>query len=222
MNKESLPLIGSYFKIYRSYLKNDNSVLIKVRDDEENKTSYYTIVNKDLKSIIKSSENYIRDFYYNRNANFFAYTLENYNKPMSLYYVDDHKKEPIILLTNENRDAAVKNLKIESEVINASVSGDTTRGGLNRIQWTLQDKADLIVLGLGANDMLRGIEPKEIKENLVAIHKSMALDITKKRLEMMEASTAQKANVEIKEIKNDLGEIQGTKVVLNLPIQYIK
>ena len=60
----------------------------------------------------------------------------------------------------------LKNLKVESEVINASVSGDTTRGGLNRIQWTLQDKTDLIVLGLGANDMLRGIEPKEIKENL--------------------------------------------------------
>jgi len=67
----------------------------------------------------------------------------------------------------------LKNLKIESEVINASVSGDTTRGGLNRIQWTLQDKADLIVLGLGANDMLRGIEPKEIKENLNQIIKSI-------------------------------------------------
>ena len=66
----------------------------------------------------------------------------------------------------------LKNLKVESEVINASVSGDTTRGGLNRIQWTLQDKADLIVLGLGANDMLRGIEPKEIKENLNQIIKS--------------------------------------------------
>jgi acyl-CoA thioesterase-1 len=64
-------------------------------------------------------------------------------------------------------------LKIESEVINASVSGDTTRGGLNRIQWTLQDKADLIILGLGANDMLRGIEPKEIKENLNQIIKSI-------------------------------------------------
>ena len=63
---------------------------------------------------------------------------------------------------------------------------------------------------------------KEIKENLVAIHKSMALDITKKRLEMMEASTAQKAKVAIKEIKNESGEIQGTKVVLNLPIQYVK
>jgi acyl-CoA thioesterase I len=67
----------------------------------------------------------------------------------------------------------LKNLKIESEVINASVSGDTTRGGLNRIQWTLQDKADLIVLGLGANDMLRGIEPKEIKENLNQIIKNI-------------------------------------------------
>lgn len=63
---------------------------------------------------------------------------------------------------------------------------------------------------------------KEIKENLVAIHKSMALDITKKRLEMMEASTAQKAKVEIKEIKDEKGEILGTKVVLNLPIQFIK
>ena len=61
---------------------------------------------------------------------------------------------------------------------------------------------------------------KEIKENLVSVHKSMALDITKKRLEMMEASTYKKANVAIEELKNDKGEILGTKVVLNLPIQY--
>jgi acyl-CoA thioesterase-1 len=67
----------------------------------------------------------------------------------------------------------LKRLNFESEVINASVSGDTTRGGLNRIQWTLQDKADLVVLGLGANDMLRGIEPKEIKENLNQIIKAI-------------------------------------------------
>jgi tetratricopeptide (TPR) repeat protein len=62
---------------------------------------------------------------------------------------------------------------------------------------------------------------KEIKETLVSVHKSMALDITKKRLEMMEASTSRKANVAIEELKNDAGEILGTKVVLNLPIQYI-
>ena len=60
------------------------------------------------------------------------------------------------------------------------------------------------------------------EETLVSVHKSMALDITKKRLEMMEASTAQKANVEIKEIKSENGEILGTKVILNLPLQYIK
>jgi tetratricopeptide (TPR) repeat protein len=62
---------------------------------------------------------------------------------------------------------------------------------------------------------------KEIKEKLVSVHKSMALDITKKRLEMMEASTSRKANVEIVEIKNEKDEIKGTKVILNLPIQYI-
>jgi len=63
---------------------------------------------------------------------------------------------------------------------------------------------------------------KEIKEALVSVHKSMALDITKKRLEMMEAATSRKANVKIEEIKNNTGEILGTKVVLNLPIQYVK
>ena len=50
----------------------------------------------------------------------------------------------------------------------------------------------------------------------------MALDITKKRLEMMEASTSRKANVEIEELKSSKGEILGTKVSLNLPIQFIK
>ena len=61
---------------------------------------------------------------------------------------------------------------------------------------------------------------KEIKESLVSVHKSMALDITKKRLEMMEASTSRKANVEIVELKNANQQILGTKVILILPIQY--
>jgi acyl-CoA thioesterase-1 len=60
----------------------------------------------------------------------------------------------------------LKNFNIESEIINGSVSGDTTRGGLNRIGWTLGEKANLVILGLGANDMLRGIDPDEIKGNL--------------------------------------------------------
>ena len=67
---------------------------------------------------------------------------------------------------SEALKSELKNLNIESEIINGSVSGDTTKGGLNRINWTLEDKASLLILGLGANDMLRGIDPNEIKVNL--------------------------------------------------------
>lgn len=63
---------------------------------------------------------------------------------------------------------------------------------------------------------------KELKELSVSIHKSMALDITRKRLEMMEAVTHKTSQVEINEITDTAGAITGTKVVLRLPIQYIK
>ena len=61
-----------------------------------------------------------------------------------------------------------KGLKVN--VINASVSGDTSAGGLNRIDWTISEKnIDIILLGLGANDMLRGIIPNETEKNLEEI-----------------------------------------------------
>ena len=63
-----------------------------------------------------------------------------------------------------------KNLKekgFDVDVINASVSGDTTSGGLNRLKWLLEKKnIDIVILCLGANDMLRGIKPSLIKQNL--------------------------------------------------------
>ena len=66
----------------------------------------------------------------------------------------------------------LNNNGLDVRIINASVSGDTTAGGLNRISWTLSEKnIDILVLGLGANDMLRGIKPKETKENLEKIIK---------------------------------------------------
>ena len=56
------------------------------------------------------------------------------------------------------------------EVINGSVSGSTSSGGLNRAEWTLsENNIDLMILCLGANDMLRGISPKETKKNLEKI-----------------------------------------------------
>ena len=58
----------------------------------------------------------------------------------------------------------------EIRVINGSVSGSTSSGGLNRVDWTLSEPdIDLIILGLGANDMLRGINPSETKKNLEKI-----------------------------------------------------
>ena len=63
-----------------------------------------------------------------------------------------------------------KNLKrkgFDVNIINASVSGDTTSGGLNRLNWLLENNnIDIMVLCLGANDMLRGIKPSAIKKNL--------------------------------------------------------
>lgn len=55
-------------------------------------------------------------------------------------------------------------------ILNASVSGDTTFGGLNRLNWLLEKiDLDIVILCLGANDMLRGIDPKLTKKNLNSI-----------------------------------------------------
>ena len=51
-------------------------------------------------------------------------------------------------------------------IINASVSGNTSSNGLARLDWSLEDKPNIVILCLGANDMLRGIDPKLTKQNL--------------------------------------------------------
>lgn len=55
------------------------------------------------------------------------------------------------------------------EVANAGVSGDTTSGGLARLDWALVAHPDIVLLELGANDMLRGIDPKLAQSNLDAM-----------------------------------------------------
>jgi acyl-CoA thioesterase-1 len=56
-------------------------------------------------------------------------------------------------------------------VINAGVSGDTTAGGLRRVDWVLKSRPDLVILELGANDGLRGLKLDETKANLERIIK---------------------------------------------------
>ena len=55
------------------------------------------------------------------------------------------------------------------EVVNMGVSGDTTAGGRARLDWALADGADAVLLALGANDMLRGLDPAAARENLDAM-----------------------------------------------------
>jgi len=65
--------------------------------------------------------------------------------------------------------AALKKAGIDAVVTNAGVSADTTAGGLARLDWSLADHPDAVILELGSNDMLRGIPPAETEKNLRAI-----------------------------------------------------
>jgi acyl-CoA thioesterase-1 len=58
---------------------------------------------------------------------------------------------------------------LEATVVNAGVSGDTSKGGLARLDWSVPDDTTLVILELGANDALRGIEPAQTRANLDAM-----------------------------------------------------
>lgn len=63
----------------------------------------------------------------------------------------------------------IDSLQLPYKVINAGLSGETTSGGLSRIDWLLRQDVDVFVLELGANDGLRGIPVTETRKNLQAI-----------------------------------------------------
>lgn len=62
---------------------------------------------------------------------------------------------------------------IEMTVVNAGVSGDTSAGGRARIDWVLGDDLDFAIVELGANDGMRGIDPRDMEANLAAIIESL-------------------------------------------------
>jgi len=70
-------------------------------------------------------------------------------------------------ILNEDPDYAEYNLTFK--VVNMGVSGETTSGGLDRVQFVLEQKPDLILLGLGANDMLRNTDPVFIRSNIDSV-----------------------------------------------------
>lgn len=69
------------------------------------------------------------------------------------YQLPIHAAFPAVL------ERALRTKGWDVAVVNGSVSGDTASGGLQRLEWTLGDRADAVIVQLGANDMLRGINP---------------------------------------------------------------
>lgn len=117
-------------------------------------------------------------------------------------------------------DMALPSLLLQPFVENAIIHGLVPKKAPGNIfiSFAIQNKSLVCTVtdnGIGYH------QSRALKQNSVVIHKSMALDITKKRLEMMEAFTSKAAQVTIDEIKDENNNILGTKVILHLPIQYI-
>jgi acyl-CoA thioesterase-1 len=69
----------------------------------------------------------------------------------------------------EQLEKALKAKGAAVEISNAGVSGDTSSGGLSRLDWSVPDGTDAVIVGLGANDMLRGVDPKVTRKALETI-----------------------------------------------------
>lgn len=82
------------------------------------------------------------------------------------YGLEEGQAYPVLL------EAALRTRGINARVANAGLAGDTTAGGLQRLQFTLESqsrKPDLVIISLGGNDMLRGLPPEQTRANLDAI-----------------------------------------------------
>ncbi len=79
------------------------------------------------------------------------------------YGLSLHESYPALLQEQLKRDG------FDYEVVNAGVSGDTTAGGLRRLDWALEGDVRFVILELGANDILRGLPTAEMRKNLSQI-----------------------------------------------------
>ncbi len=69
---------------------------------------------------------------------------------------------------------ALKAKSVAVTIVNAGVSGDTASGGLDRLDWSVPDGTDAVILELGANDALRGLDPAVTKSALETILRKLA------------------------------------------------
>jgi acyl-CoA thioesterase-1 len=71
-------------------------------------------------------------------------------------------------------ERALRAKGLEVEIVNAGVSGDTAANGLARLDWSVPEGTDAVIVELGANDMLRGIDPKITRKALAEIVRRLA------------------------------------------------
>jgi acyl-CoA thioesterase-1 len=94
-------------------------------------------------------------------------------KPVKVVVLGDSLSAGFQLTADESFPAQLERLLkakgLAVEVVNAGVSGDTSAGGLSRLDWSVPQGTDAVIVELGANDMLRGIEPKLTRASLEQI-----------------------------------------------------
>lgn len=121
---------------------------------------------------------------------------------------------------NIEDDMAIPPLLLQPFVENAIIHGIIPKKEKGFITIDFKLERDKMICTV-TDDGIGFSKSKQMKENSVTVHKSMALEITRKRLEVIQAFTAKTSQVEISELLNTKGEITGTKIILNLPIQYV-
>ncbi|MBD79308.1 MAG: arylesterase [Crocinitomicaceae bacterium] len=111
----------------------------------------------------------------------------------------------------------IDSIGLEYECINAGNSGETTKGGLSRLDWVMKEPIDIMVLELGANDGLRGYSPEETKANLEQlIQKFMMKNPNSKVLlagMKVPPSMGDQYFLEFEQIFTELGTIEGVVLI---------
>lgn len=146
-------------------------------------------------------------------------SLQNY---LELEQLRFHDKFDFKIQSSENVEfnMGLPPLLVQPFVENAILHGLVPKEGNGMIVVDFDVENDQLICTIWDNGI--GItKSAAMKENSMKAHKSMALEITKKRLEIMEATISKSAQIEIKELEEN-NTVTGTKVTLRLPKQYIQ
>ena len=117
-------------------------------------------------------------------------------------------------------DTAIPSLLLQPYVENAIIHGVAPKEGKGfiKIDFTQKDEQLICVIeddGVGIDTS------RELKKNSVNVHQSMALDISKKRLKTLEELEKQTVNLKTEELKDENNNSRGTRITLELPLNYI-